>query len=132
VNASTPGSAGAEESFDVVQAAAVLGVSPFVDARVLRRCYRRLLLEHHPDRHADGAQLVQERRTREIVAAFGVLDARISAAEARFRASRSLAEAALRRGLKRSPGRMRSATELVGYVSLTIGVLTVAYAVVPL
>jgi DnaJ-class molecular chaperone len=133
VSAETLRSVEAGESFDVVRAAEVLGVSPFVDRRGLRACYRRLLLEHHPDRHAGGtAQLVQEGRTREIVEAFNVLDARISAAEDRFRASRALAEDVRLGGLRRGPGRVRSATELLGYISMTIGLLTVAYAVVPL
>ncbi len=134
MSAETLRSVEAGESFDVVRAAEVLGVSPFVDRRGLRACYRRLLLEHHPDRHAGGAtaQLVQERRTREIVEAFNVLDARIGAAEDRFHASRSLAERARLGGLRRGPERVRSATELLGYVSLAIGLLTVAYAVVPL
>ncbi len=125
-------SGGVDAALDVVRAAAVLGVSPFVDARALRASYRRRLLEHHPDRHAGDAALVQERRTREIVAAFAVLDARIGAAEERFRASRSLAEAAVRRGLRRAPGRLRSAAEVVGYVCSAVGVLAIAYAVVPL
>lgn len=121
------------DPLDAVRAAAVLGVSPFIDARALRTWYRRLLLEHHPDRHAgNAAQLEHERRTREIVAAFGVLDARISAAEERFRGSRTLAAAARHQGLRRSPGRLRSGTELAGYVSLAIGTLVVLYAVVPL
>ncbi len=107
-------------------------MSPFIDERGLRACYRRLLLEHHPDRHAGSAALVQERRTREIVAAFNVLDARISAAEDRFHASLSLAERARLGGLRRGPGRVRSAAELLGYVCLTLGTLTVVYAVVPL
>jgi hypothetical protein len=121
------------ESLDAIRAAEVLGVSPFVDGRGLRACYRRLLLEHHPDRHTGRTtQLVHERRTREIVDAFNVLDARISAAEERFRTSRALAEAACRRGLRRRPGRLRSVAELVGYICLALGTLTTVYAVVPL
>lgn len=124
---------GEAEPLDASEAAVVLGVSPFIDARALRRWYRRLLLEHHPDRHAGStAQLEHERRTREIVAAFSVLDARIRAAEERFRASRSLAQAARQYGLRRSPGRVRSAAEMAGYISTTIGLLIVAYAVLPL
>ncbi len=131
VNARSPHAVDAAE-LNMIDAAAVLGVSPFVDARRLRSAYRRLLLEHHPDRHAGSAQEAHEQRTRDIVAAFTVLDARISAAEERFRTSRSLAESACRDGLRREPERLRSLAELAGYVCLVLGVLTGIYAAVPL
>lgn len=132
VNARSSHAVETAEPLNVIDAAAVLGVSPFVDARRLRSCYRRLLLEHHPDRHAGIAQEVHEQRTREIVAAFNLLDARISAAEERFRTSCSLADSARLHGLRRAPGRLRSLAELAGYVCLALGVLTGVYAVVPL
>jgi hypothetical protein len=132
VNARSSRAVDVAEPANVIAAAEVLGVSPFVDARGLRARYRRLLLEHHPDRHAADAQAVHERRTREIVAAFNLLDARISAAEERFRNSASLAESARRAGLRRAPERLRSLAELAGYISLALGTLTAVYAAVPL
>lgn len=132
VNARSSRAVDVAEPLNVIDAAAVLGVSPFVDARRLRSCYRRLLLEHHPDRHAGSAQAAHEQRTREIVVAFNLLDARIGAAEERFRTSRSLAESACRHGLRREPERLRSLVELSGYVCLVLGMLTGIYATVPL
>jgi hypothetical protein len=60
-----------------------------------------------------------------------LLDARIGAAEERFRTSRSLAESACREGLRRQPEQCARLTGLAGY-SFMLGTLTAVYAALPL
>lgn len=77
---------------------AILQVKPTADRDTIRRAYRRLAFELHPDRHHGGADAEREERFKQLATAYRVL------ADAELRAHY---DASRRRHLSHRPARVR-------------------------